>query len=133
MQVLVYYSHTSLMKFAKQELSRDGFDIRRIEEEVLVGNRRVDVMYMDEEHPVAIECKTFKHTEEGLAEYAQKNPGHRRILVMPLFSADEIWFIGDRRKGQVIKIVVNGPRDGLKDSKKEERSIISGRAGGARG
>ena len=99
------------MKFVKQELARDGFDSHKIEEEVVVGNRRVDVMYLDETHPLAIECKTFKHTEEGLADYAQKNPNHRRILVMPLFSADEIWFIGDRRNGQVIKVVINGSGD----------------------
>ncbi len=109
------------MKFVKQELTRDGFDARKIEEEVVVGNRRVDVMYLDGTRPLAIECKTFKHTEEGLADYAQKNPNHRRILVMPLFSADEIWFIGDRRKGQVIKVVVNGP-DGVKKVVEADRS-----------
>jgi hypothetical protein len=95
------------MKYVKQQMVKEGYDRGKIEEEVIVGNRRVDVMYVDEEEPIAVECKTFKHTEEGLEEYAQKNPGHRRILVMPLFSADEIWFIGDSKDKKVIKLVIN--------------------------
>ncbi len=104
------------MKFVKQEMVKDGFDKSKIEEEVHIGDRRVDVMYVDEKQPIAVECKTFKHTEEGLAEYAQKNPKHRRILVMPLFSADEIWFIGDRRNKKIIKVIVKGDESSLTKS-----------------
>lgn|GEM_PF-2665228 len=109
MRIVVYYSHTSLVKYVKQEMLKSGLNPAKIEEEVAVGNRRVDIMYSDTENPIAFECKSFKHTEEGLASYAAANPTHKRVLVMPMFSADEIWLIGsegNRRK--IVRVSLTG-------------------------
>ncbi|MEM0120059.1 MAG: hypothetical protein QW514_00690 [Thermoprotei archaeon] len=105
-----FTSHNNLRRIAIRQLLEEGYNKDRIQVDVDINAKRVDV-FADGERPTIIECKSFKHTNEYASKYLKTEGGGRRILCQPFFDVDEMWLVYRTKKNKYIVIKVPRPTE----------------------
>jgi hypothetical protein len=105
-----FTSHNNLRRVAIRQLLEEGYPKERIQVDVDLNTKRVDV-FADGENPTIIECKSFKHTNEYASKYLRREGGGRRVLCQPFFDVDEMWLVYRTKKNKYIVIKVPRPQE----------------------
>jgi hypothetical protein len=105
-----YTSHNNLRRVAIRQLLEEGYREDRIQLDVDVNAKRVDI-FADGVKPTVIECKSFKHTNEYASKYLKTQAGGRRVVCQPFFDVDEMWLVYRTKKNKYIVIKVPRPEE----------------------
>jgi hypothetical protein len=101
-------SHNNLRNVAIKELLHEGYDAQSIQVDVNLKLKKVDVLAQGNQR-TAVECKSFKHTNEYASTHLKTEQVDRTVLCQPFFDVDEMWLVYRNKKNKYIVIKVPKP------------------------
>jgi hypothetical protein len=103
-------SHNNLRNVAIKELLHEGYQAESIQVDVSLKLKKVDVLAQGNQR-TAVECKSFKRTNEYASTHLKTEQVDRTVLCQPFFDVDEMWLVYRNKKNKYTVIKVPRPNE----------------------